>query len=321
MKILIRALVGMLVLVLGVAGAGTALYWQSDRTVAQLAPKWAPAPSTFVSLMGMQVHVRDQGPRDDPEPIILLHGTSASLHTWEGWIRELKQQHRVITLDLPGFGLTGPFPDNDYHLPHYVAFMSAVLDHFGIQRCVLGGNSFGGRVAWETALAEPLRVQRLILVDAAGYRYKSASMPIGFRLAQIPVLGAVIDHILPRPMVEASLHDVYGDPAKVTPALVDRYFELTLRAGNRHALVERFRQNEEGRDQDRIASLKQPTLILWGEKDHLIPEASAERFHQDIQSSELVIMPGLGHVPHDEDPVATVKVVETFLARTQAAAG
>ena len=106
---------------------------------------------------------------------------------------------------------------------------------------------------------------------------------------------------------------MYGDPAKVTAELVDRYYELTLRAGNRKALAYRMDQRLSG-DEAGIKSLKVPTLILWGAKDKLIPVDSAERFAADIQGSKLVVFDALGHVPHEEDAQKTVDVFKAFLA-------
>ena len=313
MKMILRLGLLALLLCVVVAGAGVALYWENDRTVAELAPKWAPEPSRFVDVMGMQAHVRDEGVRDDPVPIVLLHGTSASLHTWEGWVNTLKSQRRVITFDLPGFGLTGPFPDNDYRVQHYVTFVTTLLHQLGVQRCVLGGNSFGGNIAWNTALAQPALVERLILVDAGGYPDPDSAMPIGFKLAQLPMLSIFIERMLPRSVVETSVRTAYGDPTRVSDELVDRYFDLTLREGNRGAVVERFQQSKPGEGIDRIPQLKMPTLILWGDRDTLITTASAQRFKQDIEGSELVIFKGLGHVPHEEDPAQTVARVQAFL--------
>jgi len=291
-----------------------AFNWAPDQPVAALAARWAPPPSQFVEIDGMQVHVRDEGPRDDPRPVVLLHGTSSSLHTWDGWAEALRGQRRVIRFDLPGFGLTGPSPDGDYAIDRYVAFMKAALNHFGVAHCILVGNSFGGWIAWETALAEPGRVDRLLLVDSAGYRLDSVSVPIGFRIAKIPVLNQLMKVTLPRAMIESSLRNVYGDPSRVTPALVDRYFDLTTRAGNREALVQRFRQSQPGSDSARIAAVKTPTLILWGGRDRLIPPAHAERFHRDIAGSQVVMFDSLGHVPQEEDPAVTLAAAHAFLA-------
>ena len=283
-----------------------------DKSVRELKAKWAPPPSTFIQVDGMDVHMRDEGPRDDPSPIVLLHGTSASLHTWQGWVGQLKGQRRVISLDLPGFGLTGPFPNDHYDMDHYVVFLNDFLARLHIQRYVLIGNSFGGNLAWHMALAHPSQVDRLVLVDAGGYDYQPKSMPIGFRIAQIPLLNKVMEYTLPRRMVASSVRSVYVDDSKVTPELVDRYYDLTLRAGNRHALVQRFKQAV-GVDAYRIHLVTAPTLILWGADDQLIPLEYGQKFNQDIKGSTLVVLDHLGHVPHEEDPVKSLQPVKAFL--------
>ncbi|MCU0805294.1 MAG: alpha/beta fold hydrolase, partial [Burkholderiales bacterium] len=164
-----RLLAGSVAALVLVVSAFVAINWAPDRPVSALKQRWAPPPSTFVEVAGMQVHLRDEGPRDDATPVVLLHGTSASLHTWQGWADALKDERRVIRFDLPGFGLTGPTPDGVYTMDAYVRFVLAMLDRLGVQRAVLAGNSFGGSVAWATALAAPDRVAKLVLVDSAGY--------------------------------------------------------------------------------------------------------------------------------------------------------
>ncbi len=315
MRTAVRVVVGFFAVIVLVSAVLVAVSWAPDRSVAELSPRWATAPSVFVEVDGMQVHLRDEGPRDDAMPIVLLHGTSASLHTWEGWVAALKGQRRVISMDLPGFGLTGPMVDGDYRMERYVQFLTALLDKLGVQQAVLAGNSFGGGLAWKMAVAHPERVGKLVLVDAGGYPTPSVSMPIGFRIAQIPVLNKVMEVTLPRSMVESSVRNVYGQPEKVTPELVDRYYDLTLRAGNRAALAERFRQAPAGEGVDAIKTIKVPTLILWGGRDRLIPPENGERFHQDIAGSQLVMFPALGHVPHEEGAAVTVTAVRQFLAQ------
>lgn len=313
MKLILR-LLGVVLVACGVfALAGVLATWAPDRSVQDLSVRWATAPSQFLAVNGMQVHVRDEGPRDDPMPIVLLHGTSASLHTWDGWALSLRGQRRVIRFDLPGFGLTGPDPQGDYSIAAYARFVGATLDALGVRTCVLAGNSLGGQIAWETALALPQRVGKLILVDAAGYPMRPESVPLGFRVARMPGLRLLMEHVLPRGIVESSVRNVYGDPAKVTPALVDRYYDLALRAGNRQALAQRLALNLSGNAQQ-IAALKLPTLILWGAKDRLIPLENGRRFASDIAGSRLVVFDGLGHVPHEEDPQQTVAAVKAFLA-------
>jgi pimeloyl-ACP methyl ester carboxylesterase len=313
MKTLIKSLAGLLGLIVLALLLLVALAWAPDRPVSTLTAQWAPAPSQFVMIDGLSVHLRDEGPRDDPQPIVLLHGTSASLHTWDGWVAQLQRQRRVIRLDLPGFGLTGPRSDNDYSLARYTRFMGAALDALKVQHCVMVGNSFGGAVAWETALALPQRVDRLVLIDSAGYPPQSDSVPIGFRMAQIPALQPLMQRILPRAAVASSVRNVYGDPSKVTPELVNRYYELTLREGNRVALHERFKQSRGGEHAAQIPLIKQPTLLIWGREDHLIPPVLGEHFHADIAGSQLTVLDGLGHVPHEEDPARTLAVLKPFL--------
>jgi pimeloyl-ACP methyl ester carboxylesterase len=313
MKTRTKIVIGAVALVLLAIGGTVAMVWEPDRPVSALAARWAPPPSKFVQIDGMSVHLRDEGPAVDPVPIILIHGTSASLHTWEGWASALRSRHRVVSFDLPGFGLTGPAPSGDYSSEANVRFMRSLLNRLDIQHCVLAGNSLGGNIALATAFALPDRVDKLVLVDSGGYPTVSTSVPIGFRVARIPGLNRLMQSMLPRGLIESSLRSVYGDPAKVTPALIDRYFDMTLREGNRSALLRRFGQTDFGSHADRISALKLPTLIIWGGRDRLIPPENAEHFHRDIAGSRLVVFDDLGHVPQEEDPARTVAAVENFL--------
>jgi pimeloyl-ACP methyl ester carboxylesterase len=174
---IVTATLAVVVLIVGVALATS---WAPDLPVSVLAARWAPPPSKFVQIAGMSVHLRDEGPAADPVPIILIHGTSASLHTWEGWASALRSRHRVVSFDLPGFGLTGPSPSGDYSAQANVRFMHALLDQLDIQHCVLAGNSLGGNIALETAYALPDRVDKLVLVDSGGIRRYRHRFPSAF---------------------------------------------------------------------------------------------------------------------------------------------
>jgi pimeloyl-ACP methyl ester carboxylesterase len=312
MKLVLRILFVLLVAIGVFALAGVLATWAPDRSVKQLSERWALPPSSFLPVNGMQVHLRDEGPREDPNPIVLLHGTSDSLHTWAGWSEDLRRQRRVIRFDLPAFGLTGPDPRSDYSIAAYVRFVTAVVDTLGVKSFVLAGNSLGGQIAWATAVAHPERVVSLVLVDAAGYPLQPQSVPIGFRVARTPGLRKVMEFVLPRGVVQESLRNVYGDPSKVSSELVDRFYELTLRQGNRAALGSRMEQKLSG-DESQIKTLKVPTLIVWGAKDRLIPLENGRRFAADIRNSQLVVFDNLGHVPQEEDAQATVKAVRQFL--------
>jgi pimeloyl-ACP methyl ester carboxylesterase len=308
-SILLRAL-GILLLLTALA---MALSRAPDLPATALVARWGMPPSQFVDVKGQATHLRDQGPPDDAVPLVLLHGTSASLHTWEGWVQALAPRKRVITLDLPAFGLTGPNASGDYHGDAYARFVLDTMDTLGVRRFSIGGNSLGGEVAWRVAAMAPERVERLVLVDAVGPKFKPEKVPLGFLIASLPVFGRISEVALPREMVEDSVRSVYGDPSKVTDELVARYYELTLREGNRRALGQRLRQMVNGEHVERIDALALPTLILWGGRDRLIPPAIGLEFQRLIEGSRLVVFDTLGHVPQEEDPAATVQPVLDFL--------
>jgi pimeloyl-ACP methyl ester carboxylesterase len=184
-----------------------------------------------------------------------------------------------------------------------------------VERVDLAGNSLGGEIAWEFAARHPARVRRLVLVDPAGFPFTSTSVPLGFRLARQPALSWITTRMLPRSVVESSVRDVYGDTTRVTDSLVDRYYELALREGNRRALPLRFAQSAPGADTAMLAMITAPTLMLWGGKDRLIPPSTAARFQRLMPNAELIVYPDLGHVPHEEDAGRTVRDVAAFLAR------
>ena len=304
------ALVTVLLLIVVIGAA-----WAPDRPLEDLRTRWATPPSTFLPLQGMSVHLRDEGVVNDAAPILLLHGTSASLHTWDGWVGEISAERRVIRVDLPGFGLTGPFPHDDYSIERYVDFVIALLEALAVPRAIIAGSSFGGQIAWEVAATAPERVAALVLVDATGYPFTPESIPLGFQFGRVPGGRWLIGKLLPRSVIKSSLRNLYGDPALVSDALVDRYYELALREGNRRALGLRFEHFMPGETRAaRIPALAQPTLILWGGKDRLIPLESGQRFAREIAGSRLVLFEHLGHVPHEESPQETAAVLREFLA-------
>jgi pimeloyl-ACP methyl ester carboxylesterase len=264
--------------------------------------------------MGMQVHYRDEGNVQDSIPIVLLHGTSSSLLTWDSVTLGLTANHRVIRFDIPGYGLTGPNPSGTYDFDYYNRFVDSFLMALGVKHCLLAGNSLGGGIAWHYALAHPEKIDRLILVDASGFpNLQVAKGALGFKLAQIPVLNKLLTFITPKVLVRKSLEDVYGDKKKVTDDLVDQYYSMLLRTGNRQALIDRMRMGFGGNDAEKIKLIKIPTLIVWGETDQLIPVADAPLFQQAIAGSKVVIFKGVGHVPMEEAPDKFVIAVNAFL--------
>ncbi len=291
------------------------LFGYRDIPLEDLKTKYATAPSSFVAVDGMNVHFRDEGDSTDATPIVLIHGTGSSLHTFDDWTTQLKNDYRVIRMDLPAYGLTGPFPDRNYSMDHYVSFIKNFLTALGIKKCVLGGNSLGGGIAWNFTTKYPDMVDKLILIDAAGYPTKAERLPLAFKLAQTPFIKNIFTYITPRFVAKASVENVFADKTKVTEALIDRYFELTLRKGNRQAFVDRLNTKKEISTHQNIALIKQQTLVLWGEQDQLIPVENALQFHDDLPNDTLVIMKNVGHVPMEERPNQSLESVLLFLKK------
>ena len=284
-----------------------------DIPLDKLKAKYAPAPSFFLAMDGMQVHVRDEGIADDPIPIVLIHGTASSLHTFDAWTAGLVDERRVIRMDLPGYGLTGPFPDGNYAMENYVDFILHLLNALEVDQCVLAGNSLGGAIAWRVALAHPERIQKLVLIDAAGYPSQSESVPIAFRIARWKGINRIFTFITPRFLAKSSLKNVYADESKATKELVDRYFELSLREGNRQAYLDRMGLKRDPNIHEQIKTIQHPTLILWGEQDKLIPVENAYRFQADLPNDTLVILENSGHVPMEENPDENLVALKAFL--------
>lgn len=310
-KILKIALFSLVILTLVVV----ALHGHRDRPLEDLKEKYAQAPSSFVEVNGMNVHYRDEGNANDSIPIVLIHGTGASLHTFNAWANKLKKDYRVIRMDLPAYGLTGPFPDADYSINNYVRFIKSFLRARGIEKCILGGNSLGGNISWNFATQHPQMVDKLILIDASGYPTKVKSEPLAFKIPRMPVIKHVFKYITPRSVVGTSVENVYANKTKVTDELVDRYFELTLREGNRKAFVDRIKSKNDTTAYRKIKSIKHPTLVLWGKEDYLVPVENAYRFHEDLVNDSLVILKNSGHVPMDESPTESVAAVISFLEK------
>lgn len=284
-----------------------------DISLQDLKAKYAPVTSSFISVDGMDVHFRDEGDVTDSIPIVLIHGTGSSLHTYNDWTSKLIMDHRVVRMDLPGYGLTGPFPHRDYSINNYVVFLKHFLETLGIKSCVLAGNSLGGRLAWNFTSEHPNMVEKLILIDASGYPSKAKSTPLAFKIAQTPIIKNIFTFITPRFIAKASVENVYEDKTKVTKKLVDRYFELTLREGNRQAFIDRFRIPSDTNSHKKIKLIAQRTLILWGEQDKLIPLKMAYQFHNDLANDTLVILKDVGHIPMEESPVQSLAPVIAFL--------
>jgi pimeloyl-ACP methyl ester carboxylesterase len=286
---------------------------KADLPLDQLKARWATGASRFIDVDGMSVHYRDEG---SGPSVVLIHGTGASLHTWDAWASALSGSHRVVRFDLPGFGLTGPQPSGDYRMETYVAFVDHVVARLGVGKFTLAGNSLGGNIAWRFAAAHPDELTALVLVDAGGYP-RTGTPPIVFRLGRMPVVSSLMAHLDPHVLVDKTVRGVYGDPSLATPEIIERYYELSLREGNRAAFGARTSVPYEDHTAE-LRGLKVPTVIMWGSKDSLIPVAHAQLFARDIQGAKVLVYDGLGHVPMEEAGPRTAADVTAFLATTVA---
>jgi pimeloyl-ACP methyl ester carboxylesterase len=303
----------LLFLLITVLVALASLY-RSDIPASEIERRYADSASRFIDLMGMRVHYKDQGDSKDTLPLVLLHGTSSSLHTWDSIVQRLGPGKRIIRMDLPAFGLTGASPERAYSTGFYVRFVDSLLQRLDVRRCILGGNSLGGGIAWNTALADTSRIRALVLLDASGYPKKDEKGNLGFKLAAMPGVASLLSSFTPRALIRKSLEDSYSDPARVNEALVDRYFELLLREGNRQATVDLFQSRRQPQP-ERIRAIRVPTLIIWGQDDRLIDVENAGHFARDIPGSVAVVIPRSGHVPMEETPDAVAEAILRFLER------
>jgi len=284
--------------------------WAPDLPRAYLIERYGRPPSTFIDVGGTRAHVRDEG-RPDAMPLVLIHGSLGSLHMWEGWVAELKDRYRLISVDLPGHGLTGGWPRGDYSIEAYSDFIEVLADALHLDRFAIAGHSMGGAVAWNFAASRPDRVSHLILVDSAGYP-REGEPPLPIRLARTRVLGDIGIYFKPDRVVRRSLEEIYADPAMITPERLKRFAELQRFPGNRAATLQRSR-HQDPLDPTPLKRLDVPTLILWGAQDKWVPIADAFRFQGDIKGATLAIFEKPGHDPMEEDPKGTAAAVAAFL--------
>ena len=302
----------LLIILALLAGIYVTLY-RSDLTVRELVERYTTPNSRQILVDGMRVNYRIEGNPSDTLPLVLLHGTGSMLQTWDNWVKLMQGQRRIIRLDLPGYGITGPHPTNEASGTYYADFVVRFMDRIGEKRCDLAGNSLGGNIAWHVALAYPDRVRKLILIDAAGYPFTSKSVPIGFKLARVPGIAGLVAKLTPDALFRSSLENVYFNDSLITDQLVQTYADLNRREGNRENFVKRKPQTDSL--YHKIGQIRQPTLIMWGLHDDLIPPASGERFHHDLPNDTLIVYPNAGHVPMEEIPAQTAKDALLFLSK------
>ena len=285
--------------------------WTPDRSRADLEARYLDASSAFMDVAGTSLRVRDTGPKNAPV-LILMHGFGSSLETWEPWARLLSDNYRVVLFDFPGSGLSEPDRTGDYSDARSLELVKALMQQMGIERAALIGNSMGGRIAWKFAAAYPTLVSKLVLISPDGF-----ASP-GFEYGQPPKVPAVLElmkYFLPKPLLRTNLLAAYADPARLSDTRLTRYYELLLAPGNRSAMIARMRQTLLEEPRALLQRIEMPTLLLWGEADHMIPYSNAADYLRALPNAKLVSFHDLGHVPQEESPDESVQPLEQFLAR------
>lgn len=306
MKSLGRILIGIVVVLAVLLTGGWLALRRPDVPWPTLQAKYANTASRYMDLPGgLKVHYRDQGKRDGPT-LVLVHGFAASLHTWEPWVQRLGSQYRIITLDLPGFGLTSA-PEG-YTLPPtgFVDVVDQVTRNLGAERFVLVGNSMGGGVAWNYALVHPERLEGLVLVNSGGWRDRSEEDrdgPLVFKVLANPVGRFLLKDLDSSALTRAGLRDAFAPtPEMVDEAMVARYVEMSRAPGHKQIILTMMTSSDpdDAASKGKLAAISTPTLVMHGDTDKLIPVAHAALFGAAIPGATVIIYPKVGHVPMEQ---------------------
>ena len=280
---------------------------------ANLSQDWG-AQKTF-DYHGIKINYYEagQGP-----PIILLHGFGACAYTWRHVIPDLAAQHRVFTLDLKGYGLSDKPADGHYAVSDQADMVVDFIRRQDLHDLVIMGHSMGGAVTLMTYLklreTDPGRIKKLVLIDSAGYPQK---MPKFIALAKVPGLSAGLSKVVsPRFATALVLKKSYYDKDKITEEQIDTYSYYGILPGAAAAVSQTARQLVPQDIDTLIAqyqTIKVPVLIIWGREDEVVPLEVGENFKRDIPDSQLVVIPHCGHIPLEEEPLATRQAIMDFL--------
>jgi pimeloyl-ACP methyl ester carboxylesterase len=276
----------------------------------------------WVELDGNQINTIELGPEEDrgEQPLVFVHGLSGS---WPNWLEQLPvfaAGHRVITLDLPGFGHS-PMPRQEISISGYARMLEQLLAHLGVDAAAVVGNSMGGFIAAELAIAYPQRVERLVLISAAGisthnHRGSVTALP-AMRTLERSLMGAAAwtasksDNVARRARLrDAALGVVVRHPSKLDPALAAEQ----IRGAGKPGFIEGLEAVLHYEIRERLREIACPTLIVWGDRDRLISVRDADVFAELIPNSRKVVFGDTGHMSMLERPEAFNALLEEFLA-------
>lgn len=314
-----RAIVSLLLLAAALS-AGWLAVQREPIAYDVLENRYATLDSRFLTLSdGLVVHYVDEGPKSAPV-ILLVHGLASSFETWSAWAEDLKQDYRVIRVDLPGHGLTRSPAIDEIPISYLSGFLGEFAAQLALDDVTLIGSSLGGHAAWHYALENTDHLNALVLVAAAGLPDRPdeiSKMPLTFQLIRHPFFMPVLSGMNPEPLVKDGLGGAYSQPDMITQDQIDQYTDFALAPGHRKTLLQlasRPRDTELD-DQENLKSLELPVLILQGDADIITPPEHSERLSQLISQSDLIIYPGVGHVPHEEAADQSLSDLRAFLER------
>jgi pimeloyl-ACP methyl ester carboxylesterase len=311
-KRILRALLWFIMAVVVLLLIGAVVY--RDVPASEVEAKWATPPSKFVVIDGVRLHYRDEG---SGPVVVLLHANYSSLFMWEPWVASLRDHYRVIRVDLPAHGLTGPEPNGNYTLERIQALFERFVDERGLQRFTVVGTSIGGTVAMRYTAAHPERIERLVLISPGSLeaRVRGRTTP-----ANVPRVADILGYVMPKAFTRFLLTNDYGDPARLTDAVTDEWYEMWMREGNRLAMINLLRQYVSGGVEDKIRAVKVPVLLIWGEKNKRVPLALAYETQKLLENSpevRLEVLPGIGHMLVQEAPAQSAQLIRRYLDERQ----
>lgn len=263
----------------------------------------------FVEVEGLRLRYvrKGQGP-----PVLLLHGFASSLFTWKDVLPELAKSHDVIALDLPGHG--GSDIPAALTPELFARVVPAALDALRVPRVSLVGNSLGGALSIAVAARAPARVDRLVLIDSAGFNFEASARPAILRALTLLPGARLLEHSPRRRwMVASGLRQVFHDDSLVTQDRIDEYVVPVLRKRAVRAFQELLGARETLGFPGIVGEVQQPVLVVWGREDAWIPVSDAERFRATLPHATKVVLDGCGHLPQEERPQETAQLISRFL--------
>jgi len=287
-----------------------ALWAYRDIPAEQLENKYANHTSKFINIDGVRIHYREEG---EGPAVLLLHANFGNLIGWDPWVEALKDAYRVVRMDFTSHGLTGPDPSGDYTQARTLELTEKFINAMDLGKFSIAGTSMGGTMAIHFTHKYPERIDNLILLSPGSLEGKERTES---GRDSVPDAAYILTYIMPRALPEFMLESGFGDENKLTDELIDRWYEMWMREGQREAQLDRLSQYKAGDIEDIIRELKPRTLLLWGEANTTADFSQAGEFRElleHVESLKFISYPGVGHMAVQEAGQETGRDVRAFL--------